>query len=385
MVETLARSLVKMGHQVRVIGSYPANSPSADYEEVSGVRVWRLREPSHRFGWVRSRRRLFKILSDWCAKDEVDLIEVPDFHGPAAFWTRLTVPVVTRLHGSASYFAKEMGQTPERVTYALEKRSLRRADFTCSVSQYAYDRTVALFNLRAGADVIYNPVELFLCVPMARRDRNRVVFTGTLTVKKGIVSLIKAWPRVKQLCESAELDIFGKDGKTDSGESMKKHLVSLLGDDQSSGVRLHGHVSREQVVAALKNARLAVFPSYAESFGLAPVEAMAQGCPTIYTQRPPGPEIMRNRVDGLMVEPDKPAEIADAIVSLLKNDQLAESLGAAGYKRAKEMFSLEAVIPQNEAFYLRCIDEFRFAGDQILRSSVRREAAAGAVGSVDGC
>lgn len=85
-------------------------------------------------------------------------------------------------------------------------------------------------------------------------------------------------------------------------------------------IHFHGHVERAELVAALQRAGLDVFPSSAEAFALAPLEAMAYGCPTIYSQRGSGPELIENGRDGLLIEPDQPHEIAGAIVRVLTDD-----------------------------------------------------------------
>ncbi|MCI0423407.1 MAG: glycosyltransferase, partial [Acidobacteria bacterium] len=75
LIQTLARALAHRGHQVRVVGVCAFGYPAPDYEEDQGVRVWRLREPKHRLGWVRARWRLFRTLSHWSKQSEIELVE----------------------------------------------------------------------------------------------------------------------------------------------------------------------------------------------------------------------------------------------------------------------------------------------------------------------
>jgi glycosyltransferase involved in cell wall biosynthesis len=110
---------------------------------------------------------------------------------------------------------------------------------------------------------------------------------------------------------------------------------------------------------ALAGASAAVFPSYAEAFALAPIEAMGSGTPTVYSRRGSGPELIRDGHDGLLVDPDRLEEIAFALVRLLTNDMLARSLGAAGRKRVTETFAPDRLVPANLAFYRQCIAEHR--------------------------
>jgi glycosyltransferase involved in cell wall biosynthesis len=365
LTQTLARGLVAQGHEVRTIGLYPPSWPGYSRERDGGVEIWRLRERSGRLRWIAPRIRLFRTIAAWARAGEVQLVEIPDFRAPAAGWPRLPVPVVARLNGSESYFAREIGRTPRRRTWLLERASLLRADAICSASRYTASRTRALFDLPGLATVIYNPVAIPRPSTLPR-DANTVVFTGTLTRKKGVVSLIEAWPRVVARCPGARLHLYGKDIPDGRGRLLAPFLRARLGESAGS-VAFMGHVARSRIDRALQRAAVAVFPSYAEAFGLAPVEAMITGCPTVYTARGAGPELVDHGRTGLLIDPDDPVAIAEAIVRLLRDPVLAHSVGENGRREAMARFSIPVLARQNEAFYARCLADFH--------SSPRRERA----------
>ena len=58
------------------------------------------------------------------------------------------------------------------------------------------------------------------------------------------------------------------------------------------------------LVEEFQRARVIVLPSYAEGFSLTPLHAMAAGCPTVYTSRGSGPEVIEDGRDGLLIDPD---------------------------------------------------------------------------------
>ena len=359
LVQIQARALTGAGHQVRVVGTYPKEYPAPDFGEDEGVGVWRLRLPPNRAGWLKARWDLFRLVRRWCDEGEVDLIEVPDYGAPAAGWPRLPVPVVVRLSGSASFFRSEMGRRPGRTAFVLERASLRRGDYVCSESRYLAEKTRELFHLAADVDaVIYNPVEIPGPRPDAREPRY-VMFAGTLTKKKGIVSLVRAWPRVSEESPGAELHIWGKDGQTDEGGSMEQYLRSLIPGGLERSVFFHGHVPLEKLCEVFRTASMAVLPSYAEGFALTPLHAMAAGCPTIYTSRGSGPDLIEHGRTGLLIDPDRPESIAGAIVTLLRDAPLARRLGFEGRSHVERNFSRNVILAQNEAFYRRCADDFR--------------------------
>lgn len=358
--QVLGRALVKAGHEVRVIGHYSPNYPAPDYEEDQGVQVWRLRGPTSRGRWIWARYRLFQHVARWAKAGEIDLVEVPDYQGWAAFWPQLQVPVIARCHGSGIYFSHELGRRPSRrgLILDLERASLRRVDFWCAVSLHSAEINRKLIPLPPVSAVLYCPIDAQCDLVSKQRESNDVIFTGTLTPKKGVISLIHAWNQVVREFPGAVLHMYGKDGAFKGG-AMRDHLRAMLNDQARDSVVFHGYVTREVLFQALQLAREAVFPSYSETFGIAPFEAMSCGCATIYTKRPPGPELVEDGVNALLVDPDNPDEIADAILRLLQDDALAQRLGEAGRKLVEEKYSVEAVLPQNIRFYEECIASFR--------------------------
>jgi glycosyltransferase involved in cell wall biosynthesis len=358
LTRILARALVRAGHDARVVGVYREGYPGLPEEEDNGVRVWRLREAHGPGGWLRSRIELFRLVNRWVRRGEIDLVEGSDWEGFAAGWRKLPIPVVVRLSGSATYFAAELGQQVKWSTFLIERASLRRADYQCSESRYQAERTREIFRLGSGPDaVIYNPVDISNGSGPYVRSRNQVVFAGTLTAKKGIISLMRVWSSVRATHPDAELHVFGKDGQNEDGQSMQIFLESRFAGP-GSGVCFHGHVRLEELVDAFRTASVAVLPSYAEGFALTPLHAMAVGCPTIYTRRGSGPELIEDGRTGLLVDPDRPEEITSAILRVLSDDDFAARLGESGRQLIRDDFSIDTLIRKNEAFYSDCVARF---------------------------
>jgi glycosyltransferase involved in cell wall biosynthesis len=358
-VQTLARALVGRGHSVRVIGTYAPSYPAPDFEEDHGVRVWRLRHSGRCYG-VRGRYDLFRTVTRWAKSGAIELIEVPDWQGLAAAWPALPVPVVVRVHSSATSMALESNEHVGRALAWCERASVRRAEAWCSVSRHAAAMTREALHIETEPRaILYNPVSILEAPPNVTRSTHHVVYTGKLLPIKGVCALAKAWPAVLRECPGAELQVYGRDTNfTEDGTSVQRQMVSRLGSAASS-VHFHGHVSRAEIVGALQTARVAVFPSFVEAFAIAPMEAMICGCATIYTCRGPGPELIRDGYDGLLVDPGRPEEIAGAIVHLLRDHNLACQLGERGRLRVQTEFSLERLVPLNEAFYSDTIRCFR--------------------------
>ncbi len=377
--QVMARRLAQSGHQVKVLAVKWGESGPPIEQDDGGVQVVRVQAPATGTGSLQARYELFRIGADWARRGVIDLIESADYEGWTAAWPKFAVPKVLRLHGSATYFATEIGGRIHRPTRWLEASALRSADFVCSCSRYTAEQTQRLFGTAPIRWILYNSVEVSAEPPPAFRDSQAVVYSGTLARKKGVIPMIAAWPTVRRICPEAELHVYGKDGRTESGQSMRDFLISTLPEFCRDSVHFHDHVGRQELLGNLRRARAAVFPSYAEAFAMAPLEAMSQGCPTIHTTRSSGPEMIRHEQDGLLVEPDRPEEIAGAMIRLLTNDELAASLGQAGWRRVRDNFADDCVMSRNLDFYHHCVGGFdpakRSRLDVTERTGGRREAA----------
>jgi glycosyltransferase involved in cell wall biosynthesis len=381
MVQCLGRELVRQGHEVYVVGLYLPGYGQANYEEDHGVKVWRLRyltdigifkndfSARDKFTWKAmkatgllhldtkiSSRKLFRFIRDLVSEDKIDIIEIQDWN--TIFQNSFTpikippfnAPLTVKFNGSHSYFAKETGARIRKYVYRSEKLLMESADMLSSVSSYTAEKTAELFQLgNKPIKILYNSIE----IPRATDpvpNENVVIFSGSLIHKKGIFSLLKAWNFVARKNRVARLKIFGKG----SIEQLKR---SLSGEALPS-VLFQGHVPRERLFNEFAGATAAVFPSYSECFAFAPLEAMAVGCAVINTSRASGKELVDNNVDGLLVDPDKPEEIADAILMMLENKRQRDRMAVAGQKLVQEKFNIARSVNEHIQYYQQVIRQY---------------------------
>src|SRR5690606_4805658 len=99
------------------------------------------------------------------------------------FGAPANVPVVVRLHGSATYFAHELKRKRQPLIRWLEHRTLEQADLIISVSQYTAEVTQKIFGLKAKPfHVVYNAIdtELFAPAPAEQVDRSLILFVNSI-------------------------------------------------------------------------------------------------------------------------------------------------------------------------------------------------------------
>jgi alpha-1,3-rhamnosyl/mannosyltransferase len=159
------------------------------------------------------------------------------------------------------------------------------------------------------------------------------LFLGTLEPRKNVGGLLDAWERliasaVPSRHTTPELVLAGR--ATDEARPWLERIgrPPLLGT-----VRHTGYVPDESRRAVYEGARLLVHPSFEEGFGMTILEAMSLGVPVVASDRGSLPEVLGGA--GLLVDPDRPADIAHAIGRLLCEDGLAESCAARGTARAQ--------------------------------------------------
>ncbi|HTI01131.1 MAG TPA: glycosyltransferase family 4 protein [Acidisoma sp.] len=161
----------------------------------------------------------------------------------------------------------------------------------------------------------------------------RIVFAGRLVADKGADSFVAACAEALPLLPGWEAVMIGADRfRPDSPET--PFTEALRPRAQAAGVRLLGYQDHESVMVELSRAAIAVLPSrWQEPFGLAALEAMANGAALIATRRGGLAELTEDV--SVPIEAEDVAGIAQAIVGLARDPKRRASLSQAGLERAR--------------------------------------------------
>jgi glycosyltransferase involved in cell wall biosynthesis len=108
---------------------------------------------------------------------------------------------------------------------------------------------------------------------------------------------------------------------------------------------------RENIPEMLSSFDIFVLPSRSEGFGRVNLEAMAMGKPVVSTNVGGIPEVVSNGVTGILVEPGNSKALSHAIMRLLNDPPLRESMGREGRKRVEQYFTLHAHVQRVQEIY----------------------------------
>jgi glycogen(starch) synthase len=324
VVDALARQFLALGHEPIVFAPTPRKvsirGESYPYEVVRHPRFFstQLFISWYRwFLWRHYRRTRFDVL-------HCHGIYPPSYLA-ALLGDRLPVPVVVTSHGGDVYEHNVRLQKPAIVARCAE--GLRRADALIAISRFTREGFTRLCPEAAPRIVdIPNGVHLASYVELAKRPtgwqevfpaNSYAIFVGRLKHRKGIDVLLHAMARVAD----ARFVIVGDGEERPALEALSGQLG--LGER----VRFLGTLTGEVKSYLLQNARFGVVPSRQwESFGLVVLEGYASGLPMIATDLPGLSDLIQPERTGLLVPPESPTELADAMRRLFADDHLVERM-----------------------------------------------------------
>lgn len=377
----LAQGLIEKGDRVTVI--VPAQQPLAgvrmdatlpgekveteQFENLTVVR-WTYQSPAAlrwRPGFYWHRWKFRKFLYKLHKELEFDIIECQDLYGPLPFGGLKNVATVIRHHSTSLFLDQLQGTTDhgDPLIYWSERSTIRNTPFQVAVSRYVANGVSETFSIPTQQlTVIPCGIDTDLFSPSNEigPEEGRIVFVNSVTPRKGVRELCQAFARVHEVYPKASLKLIGRDDRpmTD-GTLYKDHCLEGLSQAVVERITFSGAIPRtDGLVPALQQAHLCCFPSHMETFGLAPVEAMAVGKPVIYMNHGPGPEIITHGENGLLCNTAQPEDIAAKILMFLRDSELANKCGTAARKRALD-FSRPQWIERNREYYAQVIEAFR--------------------------
>jgi glycosyltransferase involved in cell wall biosynthesis len=358
----LARALARRGHRVKVVFTKPP---------------WERIEPPeplpYELGWawlpdLRSRRQaplrpltaLTVAHAVWheLRQGRVDVVHAQGEEAAALPSVRRSrefgLVVTPRYPGLPAPLLRHQGPTRFELArlglldakYLTLGAALRAADFCSPPSFYAGDLMQRAYGLRdEQVRPVHNGVpEEFLAYRwQPSRSARPALFFGRLSRAKGVDTILEALTRLGPAAPPTL--IVGRGPRRDE---IAAEIVTRGLRDR---VELRDWVDHHTLGGLLEQSSMALIPSREENFSLAVLSAMAVGTPLITTPVGGTPEVVENRVNGMLVEPGNDAELAAAISTLHREPQLAAAIGRTGRDLVRRRFTWDVAANRFEALY----------------------------------
>jgi len=171
-----------------------------------------------------------------------------------------------------------------------------------------------------------------------------ILFVGRLNQAKGIDILLKAAKVLKdKYGKNLKIAIVG-DGPLKENLNNLAVKLGVNGEVKFLGVR-------KDIEELMVSSKIFVLPSRWEGLPMVILEAMSRGMSIIATGVGGIPEVVENGKEGILISPEDPETLAQAINDLIENEELREKLGQAAYKKVKDKYSIEAYSTNMLDFY----------------------------------
>lgn len=168
---------------------------------------------------------------------------------------------------------------------------------------------------------------------LKNQEEKYVFFIGRLVREKGVHILIEAAPKILSVFPQARFIIAG----TGPYEQELKNLARAK--QLEHRIHFAGYVNDDDRNQLYNQSSVAVFPSLYEPFGIVALEAMAAKVPVVVSDTGGLSEIVEHGIDGLKCYCDSPNSLADNIMAILGNDELAQRIKRKGYEKAVHQFN----------------------------------------------
>jgi glycosyltransferase involved in cell wall biosynthesis len=375
----LSRELVRMGGQVTVV-TRRTSSSLKKMEMIEGVPVHRVNAPaSPRFGkYAMLFPALFRLIA---LRNEYDVIYVCALRvlGVVGIVAALLLgkKCVLRsescgeLSGDFIWQSFHSESAPKqniliRAVLAMRNRFYRRADAFLSISSLIEKEFKAcgvpadkLCSISCGLDTErFSPVN-----PEQKKVRRATLslpdafvfaYSGKLNLGKGLDVLLRAWKRIAQEKGNIHLVLIG--GGAEHFMSCERELRDFV-DHWGLGERVTftGYVAN--VEHYLQAIDAFVFPSLKESFGLAPLEAMACGVPVISTRVGELPHVIEDGKSGLLVDAGNEDELYRAMVQIADDPAASTRMAKVGRETVVARLGIRQVAEQHEGLFSKLCEE----------------------------
>ena len=367
VVHDLSKRLIKDGHDVTVVTYRDGDTPY--FENDKGVKVYRVDNymirPNNFIDWIMQLNfNMIAKSSEIIEKEgKFDVIHAHDWlvaNAAKVLKHAYDIPLVSTIHATES--GRNSGIHDDTQRYITDTEWMLTYESTEVIvnSNFMKGHIQGLFGLPfEKINVIPNGINLTNFNGIERdyefrrqyaSDNEKIIlYMGRLVYEKGIQHLISAMPKILNGYNDAKLIIAGKGGMTDE----LKAQAEALGI--SNKVYFTGYLNAKQVQKMYKCADVAVFPSTYEPFGIVALEAMLAGVPTVVSDVGGLDEIVEHGVTGMKSYAGNSNSIADSILALLYDHQLAAKVSKNAKAKVKELYNWNKIAQDTHFTYQKAI------------------------------
>ncbi len=289
--------------------------------------------------------------------------DIVHFQGLTFLAADCELPNILTIHGIAEKDAawdSRWGilQRLKRLLLKLtEEYGRRRAPHIILISQYT-QKFLPEKNRIQKTWLIDNPVADSYFDIERQFEPARIFCCSKIRPLKNIIGLIKAFALINQQFPDSSLRIAGS-ADADYLQRCEQEIVANKLNDK---VQLLGNISIKDVQYELSKANCLVIPSFQENAPLTIAEAMAAGVPVVGANVGGIPEMVDDGKTGFLIDPFSTKSICDAVIKIISNKALADSMGHYARQIARERFSASTVAEKTLQAYHEILKDVPLAG-----------------------
>ncbi len=324
-----------------------------NFQFIPFQKTWHSLPPFFRWMWE------FALLPREIRKYTPHMLHIPDLS-----FTFYSGRLVFTVHDITPFLYPEyLPSRRERIKYRGKLLSLKKAKKIITISNSTRKDLVNFLRIPPGRITVipYGVEEKFRLLPQEKARRmveerfllkeNFILYVGALSPNKNVSRLLEAFSLlIERGIRDYSLVIVASLNSPFYPSLARK--ARKLGIDRK--VRWLGSQSQETLVYLYNACTLFIFPSLYEGFGLPPLEAMACGAPVVVSHTSSLPEVVGDA--GVLIDPQNPEEICEAMKRILLSPSLREELRARSLERAKK-FSWKRTARETLEVYRKVMGE----------------------------
>lgn len=311
------------------------------------------------------------IVANEIKKQKIDIVHIHNF---SQF-----IPIVRSLNPKIKIAIHMHCQWLSQLDRDAIARRLHHADLIVGCSEFITEKVRQQFpEFASKCQTVYNGVDSHFFNQKVKDESNdrddikKLLFVGRVSPEKGVHVLLEAFEKVVKQFPNVRLDIVGGIGTLPkefiialsdddpkvanlisfytpdpvTGETLSyyEQLQKLLSPEVAKQVTFCGSVSHKKLDKYYQNADVYINSSLSEALGMPILEAMAGSLPVVGSRIGGIPEAILNAKTGFVFESGDSEALAEALLRLLRDDNLRITMGKAGHQRAIELFAWDRIV-----------------------------------------